>query len=320
MKLRDLLHEGIEKLNIAGVDDADYDARELLKQAYGYDTSELLLNLERGMCPGATGGTEPAEITECPGDCGGISTFRQSINMRCRRVPLQQILGHTGFMGLDFKVNADVLIPRQDTEILAETVLSCEKDKNIRLLDLCTGSGCIAVSLKKHGGYSHVAASDISEKALNVALRNASLNNTEIKLYKSDLFADIDESFDVIVSNPPYIETDVIDSLEPEVREHDPRIALDGGKDGLDFYRRIISGATYCEKKESKESNSNEAGESEKGRMRSVLKLYGRLYLEIGYNQKEAVAELMEKAGFKDIDIVKDLAGLDRVVYGKRSF
>lgn len=320
MKLRDLLHEGIEKLNSAGVNDADYDAKELLKQAYGYDTSGLLMQLDRGLCPGATGGSEPAEITECPGDCGGISTFRQSINMRCRRVPLQQILGHAGFMGLDFKVNADVLIPRQDTEILVETVLSHEKAKDISLLDLCTGSGCIAVSLKKYGSYSHVAASDISERALNTALRNASLNNAEIKLYKSDLFSDIDESFDVIVSNPPYIETEVIASLEPEVREHDPRIALDGGKDGLDFYRRIISGAAYCGEKQGARDSTADGLNVEKDLKRSILKPYGRLYFEIGYNQAEKVTELMEKAGFRDIDIIKDLAGLDRVVYGKRSF
>ena len=296
MTLRELLNEGIEKLNSAGVADAAYDARELLKQAYGYETSELLLQLDRGLCPGATGGTEPAEITECPGDCGGITTFRQSINMRARRVPLQQILGHTGFMGLDFKVNADVLIPRSDTEVLVETVLSNEKNKDISILDLCTGSGCIAVSLKKYGAYSLVAGSDISEKALNVALRNASINKTEIELYRSDLLRDIEGSFDVIVSNPPYIETEVIEELEPEVREHDPYIALDGGRDGLDFYRRIISDAPVA------------------------LKPYGRLYFEIGYNQAEQVAGLMEKAGFSDIDIIKDLAGLDRVVYGKRSF
>lgn len=296
MTLRELLNEGIEKLNSAGVADAAYDARELLKQAYGYETSELLLQLDRGLCPGATGGTEPAEITECPGDCGGIATFRQSINMRARRVPLQQILGHTGFMGLDFKVNADVLIPRYDTEVLVETVLSNEKNKDISILDLCTGSGCIAVSLKKYGAYSLVAGSDISEKALNVALRNASINKTEIELYRSDLLRDIEGSFDVIVSNPPYIETEVIEELEPEVREHDPYIALDGGRDGLDFYRRIISDAPVA------------------------LKPYGRLYFEIGYNQAEQVAGLMEKAGFSDIDIIKDLAGLDRVVFGKRSF
>ena len=296
MTLRELLNEGIEKLNSAGVADAAYDARELLKQAYGYETSELLLQLDRGLCPGATGGTEPAEITECPGDCGGITTFRQSINMRARRVPLQQILGHTGFMGLDFKVNADVLIPRYDTEVLVETVLSNEKNKDISILDLCTGSGCIAVSLKKYGAYSLVAGSDISENALNVALRNASINKTEIELYRSDLLRDIEGSFDVIVSNPPYIETEVIEELEPEVREHDPYIALDGGRDGLDFYRRIISDAPVA------------------------LKPYGRLYFEIGYNQAEQVAGLMEKAGFSDIDIIKDLAGLDRVVFGKRSF
>lgn len=292
MKVRELLNEGTGKLEAAGIDNAAYDARIILEDAYGLDAAGLLMNLNRDICPGALGGTEPSDIRECPGDCGAISTFNMGINMRLRHVPLQHIIGHTGFMGLDFKVSRDVLIPRQDTETLVETVLDREKDPAISILDLCTGSGCIAVSIKKLGGYSQVAASDLSDKAIGLAMRNASINDTEIRLIKSDLFKDIDGRFDVIVSNPPYIPAEEIETLSPEVRDHDPRMALDGGEDGLDIYRRIVS----------------ECGD--------VLNAGGRLYMEIGFDQAAAVGGLMEKAGFRDIEVVKDLAGKDRVIFG----
>ena len=292
MKVRELLNEGTEKLEAAGIDNAAYDARVILEDAYGLDAAGLLMNLNRDICPGALGGTEPSDIRECPGDCGAISTFNMGINMRLRHVPLQHIIGHTGFMGLDFKVSRDVLIPRQDTETLVETVLDREKDPAISILDLCTGSGCIAVSLKKLGGYSQVAASDLSDKAIGLAMRNASINDTEIRLIKSDLFKDIDGRFDVIVSNPPYIPTEEIETLSPEVRDHDPRLALDGGSDGLDIYRRIVS----------------ECGD--------VLNTGGRLYMEIGFDQAVAVGALMKEADFRDIEVIKDLAGKDRVIFG----
>lgn len=292
MKVRELLNEGTEKLEAAGIDNAAYDARVILEDAYGLDAAGLLMNLNRDICPGALGGTEPSDIRECPGDCGAISTFNMGINMRLRHVPLQHIIGHTGFMGLDFKVSRDVLIPRQDTETLVETVLEREKDPAISILDLCTGSGCIAVSLKKLGGYSQVAASDLSDKAIGLAMRNASINDAEIRLIKSDLFKDIEGSFDVIVSNPPYIPTEEIETLSPEVRDHDPRLALDGGSDGLDIYRRIVS----------------ECGD--------VLNTGGRLYMEIGFDQAVAVGALMKEADFRDIEVIKDLAGKDRVIFG----
>lgn len=292
MKVRELLNEGTKKLEAAGIDNAAYDARIILEDAYGLDAAGLLMNLNRDICPGALGGTEPSDIRECPGDCGAISTFNMGINMRLRHVPLQHIIGHIGFMGLDFKVSRDVLIPRQDTETLVETVLDRERDPGISILDLCTGSGCIAVSLKKLGSYSRVAASDLSDKAIGLAMRNASINDTEIRLIKSDLFNDINGCFDVIVSNPPYIPAEEIETLSPEVRDHDPRMALDGGEDGLDIYRRIVS----------------ECGD--------VLNAGGRLYMEIGFDQAAAVGGLMEKAGFRDIEVVKDLAGKDRVIFG----
>ena len=294
MKLRDLLKQGEEKLEASGIPNAAYDARLLLQEAYGKDAAELLRELDRPMCPGATGGTEPAEITACPGDCGGKLTFEASISQRARHIPLQQILGYTWFMGLRMIVNRHVLIPRQDTEILAETVLNREQEKDIRLLDLCTGSGCLAVSLKKLGDYSYVEASDAYRDALHVAMRNASEQKTEIHFTESDLFDRLTGPYDVIVSNPPYIASGEIAGLAPEVRDHDPLEALDGGADGLTFYRRI---AAECP---------------------AFLKPGGRIYLEIGYDQAEAVRSLLEEAGFEQLTVIQDLAGLDRVVCGTR--
>lgn len=299
MKVRDLLRDAEAKLTEAGVPNAAYDARIMLEEAYGKTSAELLMELDRSLCPGATGGTEPAGGQQCPGDCGAMLTYRASVSQRLRRVPLQQIIGHAGFMGLDFKVNRHVLVPRQDTETLVETVLETEKDKDIRLLDLCTGSGCIAISLKYYGGYRDVTMSDKDRDALHVAIRNASILGAEIRAVQSDLFEAFQEDpaedreaerFDVIVSNPPYIRSDVIETLDPEVRDHDPRIALDGGADGLDFYRCILKEA------------------------RGHLVPGGRIWLEIGYDQAEDVTRIAQENGYTGITVRKDLAGLDRVV------
>ncbi len=290
MKVRDLLREGTEKLKHAGVDNAEYDARQLLNYAYGKTSAEMLAEMDRELCPGATGGTEPTDIKYCPGDCGARITFNLVTARRAAREPLQQILGTAGFMGMDFHVDPSVLIPRQDTETLAETVLQEEKDKEISVLDLCTGSGCIAIALKKLGGYREVYASDLSREALRTAKSNARANEAPVSFVESDLFEKIPGSFDVIVSNPPYIPTDVIDTLEPEVRDHDPKAALDGGADGLGFYRRIAAEAP------------------------DHLRGNGRIYLEIGYDQAEAVRELFAAKGFADIRVIRDLAGADRVI------
>ena len=216
--------------------------------------------------------------------------YMELVGIRASKIPLQHITGSQEFMGLDFKVNSDVLIPRQDTETLAETVLGEERDTDIELLDLCTGSGCLAIALKKLGGYRKVTASDISEAALKLAAENAALNKAGIEFIRSDMFKDIDGSFDVIVSNPPYIETAVIAELDTEVREYDPMSALDGGEDGLDFYRIIAEQGT------------------------KVLKPGGRIYLEIGYDQGEAVSGLLRANGFSGVRVINDLTGKDRVV------
>lgn len=223
--------------------------------------------------------------------------YESFIEQRAKRIPLQHLTGTQEFMGLAFEVNENVLIPRQDTEILVETVLE-ELEPNMRVLDICTGSGCILISLLKmmqdDKGQDMIKGIgvDISEKALEVAEKNAHKHNVEAVFMQSDLFEKVEGIYDVIVSNPPYIKTEEIEKLEDEVKLHDPMLALDGKEDGLYFYRKII--------KESKK----------------YLKKNGKLYFEIGHTQGQEVKILMEEAGFSNVKIKKDLAGLDRVVYG----
>ena len=199
-------------------------------------------------------------------------------------------------MGLDFKVNEDVLIPRQDTEILVSEVIKVAKD-GYDILDMCTGSGCIGITLAKKFPDSNVTGVDISDKALAVAWKNkCNLDADNIDFIQSDLFAALgaDRRYDIIVSNPPYIPTKVIEGLQDEVRLHDPMLALDGTEDGLMFYRRITDKSW------------------------DYLKMNGYLCYEIGAEQAADVSDIMKQAGFKDIVVVKDLAGLDRVVMGRK--
>lgn len=223
--------------------------------------------------------------------------YEYFIEQRARRIPLQHLTKEQEFMGLTFEVNEKVLIPRQDTEILVETVLE-DLEPNMRVLDVCTGSGCILISLLKMlqdgRGQDTVkgVGVDISKEALEVAEKNARKHNTEAVFLQSDLFENVEGMYDIIVSNPPYIKTEEIEKLEDEVKLYDPMLALDGKEDGLYFYRKII-----------KES-------------RKYLKKNGKLYFEIGHTQGEEVKTLMEEEGFSDVRVKKDLAGLDRVVYG----
>lgn len=286
MTLRQLLEEGREELEKAGVADWALDARYLLMAAFDLDLASLLVKQERQILPG----DESEEKTRC---------YRQMIGRRAGRAPLQQILGEQEFMGLLFRVNEHVLTPRQDTETLVELVLRERPDPSQSVLDLCTGSGCIALSLARLGGYRRVWASDLSEEALKVAEENAkgllkdpAESKADFRLLKSDLFEGIpkEERFDILTSNPPYIPTEVIEGLEPEVRDHEPRMALDGDEDGLKFYRILAA----------------EAG--------GFLNPGGAIYLEIGWDQGAKVEELLRQAGFQEIRTVKDLAGKDRVV------
>lgn len=220
--------------------------------------------------------------------------YQSLIQKRASHIPLQYLTGEQEFMGLKFLVNEHVLIPRQDTEVLVELLLE-RITGNENILDMCTGSGCIAISLAKIKGLQNVTAVDISASALEVAKKNAKLQEVpEIQWVCSNLFEKIEGTFDVIVSNPPYIASKELEELMPEVKHYEPLHALDGKEDGLYFYRKITKAA---------------------GR---YLAIGGILAYEIGYDQAESVGQIMEEMGFCNIEIYPDLAGLDRVVIGKR--
>ncbi len=217
--------------------------------------------------------------------------YQNFIANRGKRIPLQHLTGVQEFMGLSFQVNEHVLIPRQDTEILVEEVMKNLHD-GMSILDMCTGSGCILLSLLHYSNGCAGTGADISPKALEVAEKNAKALGIKARFVQSDLFEKIDEKFEIIVSNPPYIASEEIKTLMDEVREHEPLNALDGKEDGLYFYRKIV--------KESK----------------NFLKGGGMLFFEIGCSQAEAASAMMQEAGFSEVQIVKDFAGLDRVVWG----
>lgn len=219
--------------------------------------------------------------------------YQALLKKRSLHIPLQHLTGEQEFMGLPFHVNEHVLIPRQDTEILVEEVLKVIK-KGDMVLDVCTGSGCIVLSIEKLADGVKGIGLDLSEQALAVAKENAENLKSSVRFVKSDLFEQIEGKFDCIVSNPPYIATAEMDSLMAEVRDYEPRMALDGKEDGLYFYREIV--------KQSK----------------TYLAKDGWLCFEIGYDQGEAVSEMMRESGYKNIKVTKDLAGLDRVVMGQR--
>ncbi len=211
---------------------------------------------------------------------------------RLRREPMQYILGHCEFMGLDFELNKNTLIPRADTENAVEIAISIIKEKGYKkVLDIGTGSGAIAVSIGKYTD-ADITASDISRAALDMAERNARKNNVNVKFIKSDIFENIDDRYDMIISNPPYIERGAIADLDAQVKDHEPLLALDGGEDGLDLYRKIIDGSPH------------------------FLKKGGCIIFEIGYNQGYALYNLLKESNFENISLSKDLAGLDRVIRG----
>ena len=276
-----LLDRAREELEAAGVNDAALDAGLLAEEYLGLSRARYLMDADR-----------PQQIDE-----DAIGRFFSAVDRRASHVPLQYILGWTSFMGLKFSVDSRVLIPRQDTETLVEAVLAWAADKKaLTLLDLCTGSGCIAVSLAALGHFESVTACDISEDALAAARENAQLNQVDIHFRQGDLFSAADGRFDVITANPPYIPKPVLDSLMPEVRDFEPRCALDGGEDGLVFYRRIAEQAL------------------------NRLKPGGALFLEIGYDQAEDVTALLRGHGFAGTRVIRDLAGHDRVVTGQREY
>ncbi|SDB69445.1 peptide chain release factor N(5)-glutamine methyltransferase [Butyrivibrio sp. INlla16] len=275
MDYASLYKEGEEKLNNAGVPESALDARLLLEYVCGIDHNTLLSHGDM-------------EVSE-----ENILRYRDFLSKREQRIPVAYIVGNAEFMGIEFDVTGDVLIPNQDTETLAEEALRYLHD-GMNVLDLCTGSGCIALSLLKYSNDTKAVGTDMSDAALLIAEKNAEKLglSDRFKAVKADIFPEQVEKYDLIVSNPPYIPTDVIETLAPEVKTYEPYMALDGSADGLSFYKRIVPGA------------------------KEYLFKNGYLLLEIGYDQGEAVKELMESNGYKDVRVIKDLGGNDRVVGG----
>ena len=278
MTYRECYEQGCRTLQAAGIEEAILDARLLLEAVCGTDRNDLLVHGEQPVMPQAE------------------EKYLNWIRQRAEHIPLQQLTGEQDFMGLTFSVNEHVLIPRQDTEILVEEVLK-ELHDGMRVLDMCTGSGCILLSLMHYSNDCEGLGVDLSAEALEVAERNVlkvlTPEKTEhVHFLQSDLFEKLEDKFEIIVSNPPYIASAEVEKLMPEVRDHEPRMALDGTEDGLYFYRRIIK----------------EAGKH--------LVSSGMLFFEIGYDQGQAVSELMRTQGYREVQVVQDYAGLDRVVFG----
>ncbi|MDO4284673.1 MAG: peptide chain release factor N(5)-glutamine methyltransferase [Eubacteriales bacterium] len=275
---RELYEEGAAMLAAAGIPEARLDARLLLEDVCGTDTQTLLAHGER-----------PVSDSEC-------ARYEGVTARRAAREPLAYIVGEQEFMGIPFYVTPEVLIPNQDTEVLVEEAMR-ELSGGMRILDLCTGSGCILLSLLRYSSGCSGVGTDLSEAALAVAERNAERMalSEQVEWRCGDLWDAVQpELFDIIVSNPPYIPTAVIGTLAPEVRSAEPYQALDGGEDGLVFYRRII------------------------GEAARHLRIGGKLFLEIGYDQSRAVTELLREAGFLEIETRQDYGGLDRVVRAER--
>lgn len=318
MTYGEIYETGRAALSEAAVEEAEIDARLLLEFVCGTDRNTLLAHGDREVTAEQEG------------------AYRELLRKRSEHIPLQYLTGVQNFMGLDFAVNRYVLIPRQDTEILVEEAMK-ELHDGMEVLDLCTGTGCILISLLYYSNNCRGVGADISEEALRVAADNAGrllgsqrdsggsefsseeqempgkLCGTEladvgieplcgtdpdwqISFVRSDLFENVDGKFDMIVSNPPYIQSEIIDTLMPEVREHEPRQALDGGRDGLLFYRRILAEVSR------------------------YLRRGGMLFFEIGHDQGESVSRLMKESGLTEIQVIKDYGGLDRVVWGTLGF
>lgn len=274
MKYREAMQEGEKILQEAGIVDAKNDAWLLLAMVCKVDHTYYYMHMEEEL------------MSEQQDE------YRVVIRKRAEHVPLQYITGEQEFMGLPFKVNSNVLIPRQDTETLVEEALKVIRP-GMKVLDMCTGSGCILISILKNVLNVEGVGCDISKQALIVAKENAKLNNVVATFERSDLFDHVTETFDVIVSNPPYIRTEEIATLMPEVCQFEPVGALDGKEDGLFFYRKMIA-------ESSKYLNPN-----------------GVILFEIGYDQGQDVSLMLKEAGYQDVQIVKDLAQNDRVVIGR---
>ncbi len=278
--IKECLVRAKEILEASGIENAYNDAKLLMMHVAGYDFTGLIMNMDSLL------EKDKEEL------------YFKYIDKRAENYPLQYITGVQEFMGYEFLVNPDVLIPRQDTELLVETALLRAEKRNLSVLDMCTGSGCIGISFRKkrleEGFEDTVLLTDISEKALDIAEKNNEKLSAGCKTIKSDMFCGLqDKKFDMILSNPPYIETEVIEGLMKEVREFEPYTALCGHEDGLYFYRIIAKEA------------------------KKYLNEKGKLFLETGYNQFSSVSRLLYEEGFKNIELFKDYNNLDRLVYAE---
>ena len=314
-----LVEAGVEE------EEAALEVRLLLQESFSLNTASYLLRKQESLCKADRGKVEAAGIEQTE-ILGKLHSFFENFEKRRRRIPLAQILGRQSFYGLDFFVNEDVLIPRADTECLVDLVLedyadlakqagktysekrnsenvsnkhedNVENEANsssLNILDLCTGSGCIGISVAKHLPYQELLLVDLSEKALAVAKKNAEKHLGEnVTLLQSDLLTGVQgKKFSLLLSNPPYIVSRVIPGLDREVSEYEPKMALDGGEDGLVFYRRIAREA------------------------KAVLLPGARLYLEIGYDQGESVKDIFQKEGYEAVEVFPDLSGNPRVLRG----
>lgn len=314
-----LVEAGVEE------EEAALEVRLLLQESFSLNTASYLLRKQESLCKADRGKVEAAGIEQTE-ILGKLHSFFENFEKRRRRIPLAQILGRQSFYGLDFFVNEDVLIPRADTECLVDLVLedyadlakqagktysekrnsenvsnkhedNVENEANsssLNILDLCTGSGCIGISVAKHLSYQELLLLDLSEKALAVAKKNAEKHLGEnVTLLQSDLLTGVQgKKFSLLLSNPPYIVSRVIPGLDREVSEYEPKMALDGGEDGLVFYRRIAREA------------------------KAVLLPGARLYLEIGYDQGESVKDIFQKEGYEAVEVFPDLSGNPRVLRG----
>lgn len=282
MTCRACLKQGEEMLLVAGIEEAANDAWLLFSEIFQMSRARYYMDMNRTCDPKLA------------------ARYEEWIQKRTQRIPLQHIIGHAPFMAYEFYVNEHVLTPRADTEVLVEETFAAVKQmvsEKIQILDMCTGSGCIAVSLtcmaQEAAIPCQVTAADLSEEALLVAQKNnEALCEGSVQLIHSNLFEALPDTkeFDIIVSNPPYIKSEEIDGLMPEVRDHEPRMALDGKEDGLYFYRKLAEDGWH------------------------FLKKGGKMLLEIGYDQGVSVPEILKNCGYSQIQVIQDLAGLDRVV------
>lgn len=275
MTVREIIDNAEKKMTEAGIEEADYDSRALWEYATDQDRLAMLLNMNEQV------------------DDSTYGRYMDFVHRRCDRIPLQYITGTQNFMGLDFLTAPEVLIPRYDTEtVVCSAIDIIKKNKYTSVLDMCCGSGCIGLTIGHECSVNKLVLADISDHAVALTEKNADRLGIACNVVKTDMFSEIKDRFDLIISNPPYIRSDVIPTLMPEVKDHEPRLALDGSADGLVFYRRISAVAA------------------------GYLNAGGYLVYEIGNDQGDEVSDIMKENGFGDVTVIKDLNNNDRAVTG----